>query len=432
MSTALKRLMRKEILSIGTVLISLAVASAQSGQDGDLLRQAREQRELATQKAESDLRTAFNKLNGLTAAEKLALLRQTLSNIEANNDLDPSRKDGMIQTLKRTIRNTETDARSRGEGTDPIPASQKRDRDATRRAEAERAKEENQKVDAAIREIDRLNDQGQTQLAERQARELAVQYPNNRAAQTMNQRQDMRSRLRQARELLDQQNKNLKLALDDKTPTLPDGNFGFNREQHERNLKSKYRGFGPALSKKEQAILDALAKTVHPDWQNVKFDSVIESLQKMIGVTIAVDRKALEDANIGTDSLVTFSLPQAVTTRTVLRKILADKGLGYVVRDEMIYVTTLNAARDMMTTRTYPIGDLVTPVAPIGMSPDLIAEQEKMVVKYIIDSIKRSVDPMSWEGEGGKATISYEPITKSLVIRQSAEIHMIMRGSSPR
>src|SRR5262249_45655787 len=104
-------------------------------------------------------------------------------------------------------------------------------------------------------------------------------------------------------------------------------------------------------------------------------------------------------------------------------------GLGYVIKDEMIQVTTLAKVKDMMTLRAYPIGDLIA--ADRLYQPAAWAnQQESDTVKYIIDMIKRSVDPMSWDNEaGGTATITFDPITKWLIIRQSAEGHMLLRNS---
>ena len=103
------------------------------------------------------------------------------------------------------------------------------------------------------------------------------------------------------------------------------------------------------------------------------------------------------------------------------------------MRDETIYVTTTQKAKDMMTTRVYYLGDLVTGNALLA-PPAILQQQEALVVEKIIGMIKRSVDPMSWdsEGGGGKASIHYDPITKALIVRQSAEIHMILRGSLSR
>ena len=49
--------------------------------------------------------------------------------------------------------------------------------------------------------------------------------------------------------------------------------------------------------------------------------------------------------------------------------------------------------------------------------------------KAIIDMIKDTVDPLSWLGNGGNGTISFSPIGDAIVVRQSAEVHLMMKGT---
>ena len=46
--------------------------------------------------------------------------------------------------------------------------------------------------------------------------------------------------------------------------------------------------------------------------------------------------------------------------------------------------------------------------------------------------ITQSVDPSSWMGQGGIGVIGYNIPTQSLIIRQSAEVHNMIRGSLGR
>ena len=66
----------------------------------------------------------------------------------------------------------------------------------------------------------------------------------------------------------------------------------------------------------------------------------------------------MDDLNVNTESTVSVHLNK-VSTRTALKKVLADLGLTYVIKDETIFVTTPIKAKDMMTVRTYYIGDLI-------------------------------------------------------------------------
>jgi hypothetical protein len=43
--------------------------------------------------------------------------------------------------------------------------------------------------------------------------------------------------------------------------------------------------------------------------------------------------------------------------------------------------------------------------------------------------IQRTVDPASWQNNGGQGTILFNPGTMALIIKQSAEMHLILGGS---
>ena len=53
-------------------------------------------------------------------------------------------------------------------------------------------------------------------------------------------------------------------------------------------------------------------------------------------------------------------------------------------------------------------------------------------VQIIIDMITQSVDPSSWMGKGGLGVVGYNIPTQSLIIRQSAEVHNMIRGGLSR
>ena len=42
--------------------------------------------------------------------------------------------------------------------------------------------------------------------------------------------------------------------------------------------------------------------------------------------------------------------------------------------------------------------------------------------------VTNSLDPMSWQGKGGNGTIGFNIPTMSLIVRQSAEVHLMIRG----
>jgi hypothetical protein len=112
---------------------------------------------------------------------------------------------------------------------------------------------------------------------------------------------------------------------------------------------------------------------------------------------------------------------------------LADLGLTYIVKDELIFVTTPTKAKDYMTTRTYYVGDLV-PQYDMRFGPSLGQLQAMQTITQLVNMIQNNIDKESWEANGkeGGGTIVFSPATMSLIVKQSAEVHYkVMAGLAP-
>jgi hypothetical protein len=201
--------------------------------------------------------------------------------------------------------------------------------------------------------------------------------------------------------------------------TLPDDWF--------KKLKRKA---GAKLTAKEQAILTALNKVIGVDFTDNTFGQVIEYLEKVTGQSFAIDRRALMEANVS-DSETTISLRLRGTTRSVLKRILADVGLAYVIKNEQIQITSIARAREMTTTRVYDVSDIVArslnPARTFFNAADVLLNGQMLVTM-----ITQTVDPQSWQVNNPDApgTITFDPVRRALIVKQTAELHMMM-GMSP-
>jgi hypothetical protein len=116
----------------------------------------------------------------------------------------------------------------------------------------------------------------------------------------------------------------------------------------------------------EQKIYDALDGTV----QNLNFTEtplrdVIAQLKDSQGIPIQLDMKALEDAGIDLDTPVTKDL-SGISLRSSLRLLLGDIDLTYLIKDEVLLITTKEKAGENLVIKVYPVADLVLPVNPQG------------------------------------------------------------------
>ena len=77
---------------------------------------------------------------------------------------------------------------------------------------------------------------------------------------------------------------------------------------------------------------------------------------------IILDKATMQDAGIDQSTATTVQPGTTVSARTALKMALANIGLTYVIKDNTIHVVTREKAANMMETRVYYIGDLVTPL----------------------------------------------------------------------
>jgi hypothetical protein len=216
----------------------------------------------------------------------------------------------------------------------------------------------------------------------------------------------------------------------DKSAILPNGEIEFPRNWKELSL---LRSKKSQLTATERAILKALDARISVDVTDQRFGGMIDYFQKKMGQTIILDKPALDDLGINKESTTISLHLEKVSTRTALKKMLADLGLTYIVKDEAIFVTTPTKAKDYMTVRTYYVGDLA-PQYDLRYGPYLGQLQAAQTISQLVTMIQNNVDKDSWEANGkeGGGTIVFNPATMSLIVKQSAEVHYkVMEGLAP-
>ena len=81
-------------------------------------------------------------------------------------------------------------------------------------------------------------------------------------------------------------------------------------------------------------------------------------LEELHHIEIIIDEVALTDEGITLDKNVDLVL-SGITLRSALRLLLEPLGLTYVIEDEVMKITTQTKADEKMSTRVYPVADLV-------------------------------------------------------------------------
>ncbi len=111
----------------------------------------------------------------------------------------------------------------------------------------------------------------------------------------------------------------------------------------------------------EQRIVAALNKATDLDVVETPLKDVMQYLADSHGIPIVLSAKKLEEAGITPDTPVTKNL-RSVTLRSALRLLLRDLELTYLVRDEVVEITTPEDAESHVINKVYPVADLVVPI----------------------------------------------------------------------
>jgi hypothetical protein len=167
------------------------------------------------------------------------------------------------------------------------------------------------------------------------------------------------------------------------------------------------KGDSSASIKIERA-LDAPIHSPGLNYADRSLQDVLSHLQDEYGIPIQIDKPALEEAGIGTDSPVTRSLHN-ISLRSALKLILRSLQLTWIIRDEVLMVTTKESAEKDLDTCVYNVHGLVD-------------DSDPKSVKALIDVICSCVATDTWAANGG-GQAEVQPLPSGLlVVSQTAAV----------
>ncbi len=239
--------------------------------------------------------------------------------------------------------------------------------------------------------------------------------------------------------------------------------------------------FLPRPSQEEERILSALAMPVEVEFLDVPLEDCLNFIGEYPNLpkfTIYVDRVTLTDEGVALDQPITLKL-KGLRLESVLNLLLRRVQLDFLVEDDVLKITTSAKAGEIMFTRTYPVGDLYhgrpdaqekpaqkvgvggfggvigggqpAPTAQLaayqGLGPggqppaqndknkSPTGDKEKptnsgqgmpiprKVFTDLVEALTTTIEPDSWDELSGPGSYTYVSETRSLVVRQTWQIH---------
>lgn len=158
-----------------------------------------------------------------------------------------------------------------------------------------------------------------------------------------------------------------------------------------------------AITKK----LDAKQSAVFKD---IPLNEAVAVLAKQSGISMQVDRRALEELGLADDTPVQIEV-EDISLKSILRLMLREMDLTYMIRDEILVITTIEACEGALVSRVYYMEST-------GFLGDFDS---------IMQAIQQTIVPDTWEALGGPSTMT--PLTvgvgnrPSLVVSTTFDIH---------
>ncbi len=154
-----------------------------------------------------------------------------------------------------------------------------------------------------------------------------------------------------------------------------------------RDVPESRRGMTPA----ETAIWDKLKQPILVDFKARPLSEVVRTLSDMTGILIHIDQASLTADGYSTEMPITLSLPSQISLQSALNIILNSQNLDFVVRNEVLLITSAKNTAQANVQRTYNVRDLVLPI------PNFVTDYNS--------------------GMGGALRSAYETIGRGLVVQ---------------
>jgi hypothetical protein len=413
---------RKLALSFA-VLASVAGWVQAQQKDSGLLEEVRRRELVKAQSLETEVTSALAAADQPKADQVKSLegLRKLLSKLELDSTLPFARRSTLRVTVRQKIRNLETAIAkaSRGNNTAGEHA-----------ANGSTANQQEATIRRDLERVATLREQGNYNEAQRLAEDLANRYPNQPTVQQARRSGYRADEIRESKKIVEEKEAATASAMRDvfrsATPIADDIVYPPDWLAKSAKRLEKYKDGLVPMTDKEKEIVKSLNELTGSavNFRDVPLEQVLQFLQKEVGQPMIVDKSALEDLKIGYDTTISAALPKRISKRTLLRRVLADLGLTYIVKNEVIEVTSLLRAQNETVVRYYPIDNFISPTGVFTLNPI----NSPFQVEQLVELIQTTIDPGSWQKNGGQGTIVYHAPSRTLIIRNTAEVINSMGG----
>lgn len=147
------------------------------------------------------------------------------------------------------------------------------------------------------------------------------------------------------------------------------------------------------------------------EFEAVPVSTVIDSFRDAAGVDVLIDRHGLEDFGLDPDMPITAHVPAGLPLAVAFDAVLREAGLTWIVRDDLLEVTTPVQASERLFVHVHDVSDL---------------EETTDGIQLLVNLVREAVAPHTWDTMGGLGSIS--PTGSAVVVSQSWRVQRHVAG----
>lgn len=176
--------------------------------------------------------------------------------------------------------------------------------------------------------------------------------------------------------------------------------------------RSKLTEAGRQRSDRELEIEQKLKTPVMLQFENAPLVRVLDYLAKLTDINMHLDPQGLVSEGIATDAPVTITLNQEISLKSALNLILEPLHLTYVIKDDVLKITSEQYRRGTVYPVVYNVADLVSPVPNfVGEGLHLDAAYQQALNQLGIGQNASPISPVAMVAgrNGSAATAAVNP-----------------------
>ncbi len=149
----------------------------------------------------------------------------------------------------------------------------------------------------------------------------------------------------------------------------------------------------------ELEIKRKLRTKVLPRYTNMPLTEVMDALSELSGINIHLDPRGLSQEGVRSDEQISLSFPREISLESALTLILEPLHLTYVVKNEVLKVTSEQIRDGELVTLAYNVADLVIPI------PNFVPSSNMGLAGLLEDAYQASPVGMGVHGQDGPMVV---------------------------